>query len=368
MIPEYFFAIVAFIYFLIHLLLRKGLHNSLTLKKNSGNLPFVSVIVAGRNESANIGKCVESLKKIIYPDEKIEILIVDDHSTDDTLQIMNETAAGDPRFRIIQSREGSTGNLKGKANAIDTAIELCKGEVIVSTDADCIVQPEWVKETVKYYSKDTGMVCGFTEIKTDNTLFSKLQSLDWMYLLTLASSSAGIKMILSCLGNNLSFAKKAYERTGGYSSIDFSVTEDLALMRKIDAVKDLEVLYPVDDKCLVTTYPCQDLKELFSQKRRWFKGGIGINFLGYIIGFELYAVNIAVVSGWTFLNYKTYLFIVFVKVISELMLLSKTLSIFKMTRLYKYYPAFILYFAFYGLILPFSFLFSKNIRWKDRKF
>jgi len=219
-----------------------------------------------------------------------------------------------------------------------------------------------------YYSENTAMVCGFTNVKCDGSLFSKMQSLDWVYLLALASSSSGLNLILSCIGNNLSFTKKAYNDTGGYSSIGFSVTEDLALMRKINSISKYEIKYPVDKKCLVETLPCSTISELFSQKRRWFRGGIDINFLGYIIGAELYAMNIMLIFGLIFLSYKTYALLVLIKVLSEILLISGIVKRFEMGFLYRYYLLFCFYFAFYGLTLPFSFLFNKKIYWKGRKF
>src|SRR4030095_8571351 len=120
------------------------------------------------------------------------------------------------------------------------------GKIILSTDADCRVPPDWVLSTVSYYESNTGMVCGFTSVKSENSLFAKVQNIDWMYLLTLASASTGLRMIMSCVGNNLSFRKESYENAGGYESIDFSVTEDLALMRKIDSMKEYNIHFPVD--------------------------------------------------------------------------------------------------------------------------
>lgn len=366
---ETFFVSVTALYFFTHLFLLKGLINSFRLQKNSGQLlPKVSVIVAGRNESLNIVRCIESLSRINYPEELLEVILVNDNSTDNTFELMKESSKNFPFFKVINSSKNSSGNLKGKANAIDTAISVCTGEIIVATDADCMVSPNWVKETVKYYSDTTAMVCGFTLIKNNGTLFSIMQSIDWIYLLALASSSAGLNMILSCIGNNLSFRKKAYKDIGGYSAIGFSVTEDLALMRKINSYKKYGIKYPVDKECLVETLPCTDIPELLSQKRRWLRGGTGINFLGYIIGAELYIMNFLLLFGLLFLGIKMYLILISVKILSELILISGIMKRFELENLYKYYPLFCLYFAAYGLTLPFSFLIKTKIQWKGRKF
>lgn len=357
------------LYLILHLFLLYGLHRSLSLKKRElKEYPKISLIVAARNESENIAGCIKALAQIDYPKDKLEIILVNDNSTDNTRDIMMRESYGYQSFKVIDSRPSVSINLKGKANAIDTAIEHCSGEIIVSTDADCLVPENWAKSIVRYYSGNTGMVCGFTEIESKGSIFAKLQNIDWMYLLTLASASAGLKMIMSCVGNNLSFSKRAYFGAGGYSSIGFSVTEDLALMRKVNSHKKYDILFPVDKDCLVRTLPCKNLSELFSQKRRWFRGGIGINFLGYILGAELYLTNIILLFGLFFLSFKLYLILISIKCFAELMLLGKTFQRLSMNHLYKYYLPFILYFAFYGLTLPLSFLFDRKINWKGRKF
>lgn len=369
MTADIFFTSVTILYFFTHLILFYGLNRSIRLKKNlSSDFPKVSVIVAGRNESENIERCINSLAKTDYPPELLEIILVNDNSTDDTYEIMIRATKNNPVFKVINSEVSLSEKLKGKANALNTAIKQCTGDVIVSTDADCEVNPNWVRTTVKYYTKNVAMVCGFTKIKTDNGIFSKLQSLDWMYLLTLASASSGLNMILSCLGNNLSFSKKAYNGIGGYSAMDFSVTEDLALMRKLNSDNRFRVIYPVNKNCLIETLPCKNVSELMSQKRRWFRGGTGINSLGYLMGFELFSVNILLLTGFLYLDVKIYLILILLKTISELLLINKVIFIFKLQYLYKYYIVFMFYFAAYGLFLPLSFITGKKIKWKGREF
>ncbi|HMQ68690.1 MAG TPA: glycosyltransferase [Ignavibacteria bacterium] len=341
----------------------------MSLKKSKpADYPRVSVIVACRNESENIERCINSLAKTEYPSELMEIILVNDNSTDDTYEKMIIASKGNPVFKIINTNVNQSQNLKGKANALDTAIKICTGDYIVSTDADCEVGPYWVRETVRYFTENTAMVCGFTKIKSEKGIFSKLQNLDWMYLLSLASASSGLNMILSCLGNNLSYSKKAYSEIGGYAGINFSVTEDLALMRKLNSDKRFKVIYPVNKNCIAETFPCRSISELMSQKRRWFRGGTGINALGYLMGFELFSVNILLLTGYLFLDIKIYLLLIVLKTLSELLLISKVLHTFKLQYLYKYYIFFILYFAGYGLFLPLSFLTGKKIKWKGREF
>lgn len=362
------FIVSAFLYLLLHLIFLVGYLRSASLKQNPDNLNIkISVIVAARNEEKIILNCIESLKNLDYDKNLLEIFLVNDKSTDRTKEIMLACTKGHHEFIVMDSDSTETKNLKGKANAIDSAVKLATGNFILMTDADCIVPPGWVKETAKYYNGNVEMVCGFTKINYQNSFFAKLQALDWIYLQSLASCSSGIGSILSCIGNNLSFKKNVYDEIGGYSSIHFSVTEDLALMRRINSNSKYKVIYPVNSDCTVLTEECKTIRELYNQKKRWFKGGIGINFLGWILGFNMYAVNLMLIFGLFFLNPLMYLILIFIKLISELMIMMPVYYKLKFKGIFYLFPLFQFYFAVYGLLLPLTFLLGTKINWKERK-
>lgn len=365
---EIFLLIVAIVYLILHGYLLFGLTESINLSYNEKQLPFVSVIIAARNEKDNIEKCINSLKNLKYNKDLYEIILVNDKSTDNTKELMLNVAGKDSNFVIIDSNNSESSNLKGKANAIDTGIQIAKGDIILTSDADCEIPPDWIFETAKYYDKNTAMVCGFTNIKFTDSFFFKLQALDWVYLLSLASGSTGINKTLSCIGNNLSFRKSAYNEVGGYAGIEFSVTEDFALMRAIYKLKKYKIKYPVNYKSVVWTEACQDLKTLYKQKKRWFKGGLKINMLGYLMGLELYLMNLTLVFGLLILDPLIYLTLILIKFFSELLLILPVIFRLKLKNLLPYYFFYEIYFAFYGLLLPFSFIFGGSIDWKGRKF
>lgn len=363
------FAIVSSVlYFFLHLIFFFGFLRSNSLKKNikTGDIK-VTVIVAARNEEKIISNCISSLKRLNYDKDLLQIILVNDKSTDSTKSIMLNETKELRQFFIIDSDDATLKNLKGKANAIDSAIKIATGDIILMTDADCIVPENWVSETVKYYSENIQMVCGFTKINYRNSFFAKLQALDWIYLQSLASCSSGLGKILSCIGNNLTFTKNVYYDIGGYENINFSVTEDLALMRRINSDKNYKVIYPVNPECSITTEECKTTKELYNQKKRWFKGGLGINSLGWILGFELYIVNLILVFGLLFFNTNLYIFLIAVKIISELIIILPVYFKLRFKGLLLYFPIFQIYFSIYGLLLPFTFLHSSKINWKGRK-
>lgn len=356
---------IAFIYFILHFIFLLGfLQSSKIPQRNDNYKPSVTLIVAARNEECNIAECIHSLKNISY--SNIEFILVNDQSTDRTRDIIIEEISGLPKFKLIDTINDET-VLKGKIKAINQAIKLSNGEIIIMTDADCTVQKTWVDETVKYYHDNISMVCGFTLIKADNSLFAKLQSLDWLYLLSLASSSSGIGYIMSCIGNNLTYKKECYNNIGGYESIKFSVTEDLALLREMDKMEKYKVIYPINPRNLVLTNPCYTIKELYRQKKRWFRGGAGINVLGLLTGIILYTMSIVLLTGFLYIPFITYLIIILIKSISELLIVIPTYKKLEIKGLIRYFPLFQIYFALYGISLPFTFFTGNRIIWKDRK-
>ena len=141
---EYIFLTFFSIYFVQTFLDILGIRKKFG-KIKEAQFPSATVIVAARDEEDNILTCLESLDKIEYPEEKLEIIIVDDNSTDRTGEIIADFIAHKPKFKCIKPKR-EIGELKGKTNAIANAVEVSSGEIILTTDADCTVFPGWVSE------------------------------------------------------------------------------------------------------------------------------------------------------------------------------------------------------------------------------
>lgn len=359
---------VFIIYFILHFILFIGfLRSRKFLYRVAPPLrKKVTVVVAARNEEENITSCIESLKALNYNPELLQIIIVNDSSTDNTLNLIESHTRHHPQFKIIDLSETSNTKLKGKLNALNEALKVATGEIIMLTDADCVVPPDWISETVMYYTDNVGMVCGYTRIKEEKSLFSKLQTLDWLYLQSLAAYSSGINQTLSSIGNNFSYSKDAYQAVGGYENIKVSITEDLALLRAIDAIGKYKILYPINYKRMVITKPCKNLKELLRQKKRWFRGGFGINTLGYILGIVMYITNFVLLTGFLYLPIEFYLFLIAIKFISDLLIIIPPYFLLKFKKLMIYFLLFEIYFAIYGVLLPFTFIGGAKVIWKER--
>jgi len=329
-----------------------------------GELPTVSVVVTARNEDKNILTCIESLDKLIYPEGKLEIIIVDDASTDATWSILNDFLKDKSIFKAIQLDENQSNKLKGKTRAMAEGIKIANGEIILTTDADCIVNPLWAKTIASYYVGNVGVVNGFTTQIVKNS-FSGMQAIDFVYLLFIAAGIINLGKPISCIGNNMSFRKKAYVETGGFENLPFSVTEDFLLLNSIHKLKKYEVIYPLNRDSLVISKPASSFGELFNQKKRWAVGGIDTPPIGIGLMFWSFLTNLFLLLTPFFLS-ASWLYLAFFKVAIDFFVLLPVHQRLGLQKNLKYFPVFQIYYIIYVLILPFVVLLNKKVKWKDR--
>jgi cellulose synthase/poly-beta-1,6-N-acetylglucosamine synthase-like glycosyltransferase len=335
-------------------------------RRKEDKLPDVSVIVAARNEEQSILRCLKSLDKLDYPEDKLQIILVDDRSTDKTGNIIDNFIIDKPKFTKIETKK-EIGRLKGKTNALANAIEIASGEIILTTDADCVMVPTWIKTTISYYREDVGMVNGYTT-QTANSNFSGMQAIDFIYLLIVAAGTINLRTPISCIGNNMSYRKKAYFEVGGYENLPFSVTEDFNLLKAINRLKKYKIIYPLNIDALVTSSACKDLKSLYHQKKRWGVGGLKATWQGYIIFVFGYLTNLMTLLTPIFYT-KNWLYLVLFKLATDLFLLFPAYVQLGLVKDLRYFIAFEIYYTIYVILLPLIILFTgKNVSWKGRKY
>jgi len=369
----YLVIIAVILYSLRTLLMLIG---SIKEKKRTQNImqseyiPFVSVIVPSRNEETNIETCIDSLMKSTYPADKFEIVAIDDRSTDSTPNILKRLTEKYQNVKIITVTEQNRNtNLIGKPGALAAGVEQSSGELLLMTDADCIVNKDWIKTIAStFQDENVGLVASFTLIKGDR-VFDIIQAIEWIYLHTMASAGIGLNTPLGCYGNNLTVRRSVYNDLGGYENIPFSVTEDLALLQAVNH-SGKKVHYLCDSTATVTTEPCRTFTEYISQHRRWAKGGLKLGWIAtafVITGIAVWSGLIAaILSGkllWIFA-------VLFVRLIGDYSLIDSSLGHLGKTvgsaRRSFIIPA-IIFFMFIELILPFTML-SKKIIWKGQTF
>lgn len=334
-------------------------------KISEDKLPSASIIVAARNEEDKILRTLKSLDTLEYPEGKLQIIIVDDQSTDSTGKIIDDFIKDKPRFQKITTEEHHT-KLIGKMRALAYAIKAATGEIILTTDADCEVKPTWAKTVCSYYQDDVAIVTGVTTQTAENW-FHGMQAIDFVYLLTAGAGTTNLNFPISCIGNNMSYRKSAYDEVGGYENLPHSVTEDFTLMNAIYNLKKYKVIFPVDEQTLVTSIPCRTLKSLIRQKKRWGVGGLGVPFRGFVIMFWGFMANILVLLTPFFFS-TAWLYLVVFKISLDFFLLYPLHVKLGIKKNLKYFFHFEIYYLIYVVLLPFIVLPNKKVIWKGREY
>ena len=326
--------------------------------------PMVSIIVAARNEEEFIADCLTSLTQLEYPKDKLELIIVNDRSTDKTPDIIESFEKRYPNIKTLTTNfEG--GNLRGKTNAIAQGADISTGEILMFTDADCKVPRTWVSGIVKYFDEETGIVGGFTVLESKNT-FERIQYLDWLFLFGIASGAVGLNIPLTIVGNNLSVRRSAYQATGGYRIIPFSVTEDYALVQAVQKLKSYKIKFPINSKLVVRSQPCKTLCHLFHQRQRWSTGGLDMIFIGKLIASISWFISLLLIVGIYFTPKLIWVLIFFIKFITDYYFINIPSKQLQMKSSLKDIFIFEIYLLIYVIIIPFIAIFSRKIIWKER--
>jgi cellulose synthase/poly-beta-1,6-N-acetylglucosamine synthase-like glycosyltransferase len=329
--------------------------------------PKVSIIVAARNEELNIRRCLDSLMRLTYPPELLEVIIVNDRSTDATPDIIREFTARRSNIHLLNARVG-LGHLRGKANAISQGIETSTGEIILMTDADCTLPPGWVEDTAKYYvDRSVGIVPGFTAIRHDN-MFEAMQTLDWFALFSVAASATKLGFPVTAVGNNFTIRRSAYDAVGGYAGIPFSVTEDYALFHAVTSGTSYRACFPLDPSTVVESEPCKTWRDLYRQRKRWFAGGRDMDARSISIFASAWLLNAMILAGLFIEVSPLLVSVVVLKMGVDFALVLPAIAAFRRWELLSAFPLYAIYYFFYVLIYPPIVLIGRNVVWKDQQF
>jgi len=247
----------------------RGWHNLVYFNpQKSDPQTKVSIIVAARDEEANITKTIDDLVAQQYPKVLTEIIIIDDHSTDRTAEIVLSYA--DRNVKLIKLNEDRALN-SYKKKAIQTAIGTCSGDLIITTDADCRMGADWLATIVNLYEqKNYKMISSPVAYFQEKSFFERLQSLEFLYLIGLGASTIGNKEPSTCNGANLAYEKTTFYEVGGFQGIDdLASGDDELLLHKIAARYPDQIGFLKNREAIVYTHAKETLGAFIQQRKRW---------------------------------------------------------------------------------------------------
>jgi cellulose synthase/poly-beta-1,6-N-acetylglucosamine synthase-like glycosyltransferase len=241
---------------------RMAVTNAEEVSRNAAETPMVSVIVAARNENGVINHLLTDLAAQVY--SPFEVIVVDDHSDDEMASSVANIVKTDARFGLLNA----VGH--GKKRAITRGVQAARGSIIMTTDADCRVGPQWISEmALHFYNGQTQFVFGGVTMEAE-TFFAHVQSIEFATLIATGAATAAIGHPTMCNGANLAFRKAAFNDVDGFSGNENVPSgDDEFLMRKIMARHLNGVKFAAGTQTVVRTKANDDLISLFHQRIRW---------------------------------------------------------------------------------------------------
>ncbi len=362
-----FFALAVLLYVAISIALQIGIRRLPAARAEL--TPQVSILIAARDEENNLANCLDALLANVYPVSRLEILVIDDRSTDGTRTIAENCAARRAHVRVIALDKLLDG-MSGKASAICQGMDHARGEIILIIDADCLPSKQWIRNMVSGFTPEVGMVGAFTLLSNfqepRDGFFSRVQNLDWLYLLSVGAGAAGLEMPVSILGNNFGFRREVYEVVGGYRRLGFSIIEDCALMNAMLRQTKWRVRFVLEPGAAILSLPPLTWRAFIDQRKRWSAGGKEVSTFGKLLLIAGFLRHIATILGFIFIKPIALIIaaVLLVSLADFLLLLSTTSRLGRRDSLF-YFPFFEIYFLLYSFLFAPVVALPTTVRWKN---
>ncbi len=324
----------------------------------------ITVTVSARNEERDLPACIASLVALDYPPAKLQIILVDDHSTDSTGEIIDAAAKAHTNITALHSASLPPNGLEAKGRGIANGFAHATGDWVFITDADASVHPQWLRHMLGRATEKTGMVGGTVVVDAIGAI-GTVERVSWAYTQLFSLAASGWNVPFVCVGPNMAIRRSAYVEAGGLERAEFRVSEDVALFTMV-ASRHMEVQSYADEQTAATLRPVPSARHLVSQQRRWFGGGLsqGLAYsLPLLASFWWgFGVVLYVLLGWT-LSVTWWLAFIGAKAIVDAVALAMQQRRLNLEHHVRYLWVIELYHLFVFLVLPPSFLFSRKIRW-----
>lgn len=328
----------------------------------------ISVIIPARNEESNIGILLQALKDQTYPTGLMEVIVVDDHSTDSTATVVSQF----PFVKLIQLNQSNINSFKKKA--LETGIAAARGEMIVTTDADCIPTENWLQQIASFKIENRAIfIAAPVSIHCESSAVQIFQAMDFMVLQGITGAVVHKNQLSMCNGANLAYERNAFFEVGGFSGIDkIASGDDMLLMQKISVRYPRQLFYLKSREAIVETQPMKTWKEFFNQRIRWAskathyqdKGILPVLLLVYLFNISFLFLFIA--GFWDLKYWIALLGLLLFKTLVELPLFISVAKFFNKQWSIKWFPLFQPLHIFYTILSGLFGQFGKY-EWKGRK-
>ena len=335
-----------------------------------------SVVVPFRNEVTNMEALLESLKALDYPKTLFEIILVDDDSEDNSVQIIESFLENNQREELnISILKNQRHSNSPKKDAIETAISLSKFEWIITTDADCVVPKLWLEAFDAFIQKKAPkLIVAPVGYKISNSILDYFQLHDFLSLQTATVGGFGIGNPFLCNGANLCYSKPIFKELNGFEgNTNIASGDDLFFMEKVakDYQKDIHFLK--SKNAIVYTKPEASLKALFNQRVRWSsKISAYNNLFSKALALVVLLMNASLIVGLAFsffglLSWQFLCVLFVIKFSIDFLFIFRSSNFFNQNSSLKLYPLNSLMYPFFVVAVSCYAMFF-NYKWKGRSF
>ena len=336
--------------------------------ENTGLSPKTkfSIVVPFRNEAENLPILLNSFSKLNYPNDWFEVILVDDFSCEQ-FQVQSS------KFKLTVIKNIRVSN-SPKKDAISTAMQTAENDWIITTDADCVVNENWLLSLDNYIQlNDVSMIAGAVTYECENSFLHHFQQLDLASLQGATMGSFGIGKGFMCNGANFAYSKSFFKELNGFGGNDgIASGDDVFLLQKAIARFPEKVHYLKSENNIVVTKPLDDWKSLFYQRVRWAsKTGSYQSRFGKGLGLVVFVGNLAWVLGvgcWLLglILFQDMVLLFLLKFIVDAVLIYKANLFLTKTKIRFLVSGSLLYPFFSSSVALYS-LFGKY-EWKGRRF
>lgn len=342
---------------------------------NKNNLIKVSVLIAARNEEKNIEKLLESLKKQSFSKELFEVIIVNDHSTDNTDEIINNFINKNKELDVKLLKAEKT----GKKHAISQALHSAINELVIVTDADCVLNDLWIESIVGFYQEEKcKMILAPVLLSPAENLFEKMQVLEHLSLIGSTAGSASIGFPVMCNGANMAYERKAALEVEKFrKDFDIPSGDDMFLLEQfVKCYGHNNVKFLLSKSAVVKTKTCKTIKDFFRQRRRWVSKTKSYTSWKVIVTalivlfFNLSIISLLVSAFFVPALWSIYILLTLLKFFIDFPLLKNITNFMNQGSLLKWvlpleiiYPFYVVFTALSGTI--FTKLKSENGKWSQ---
>ena len=237
------------------------------IKKKLRKFPLVTVIVPAFNESETILETLNSIFELNYPKNKIQLIVVNDGSTDSTNEKIKRVIKQKSDNSIILIEQEN----QGKATSLNNALKKARGELFACLDADSIVDKDTLEKMVRFYQDNPNLAIATPAMKVKNpkTLFQKFQRIEYLASMFISRIMGHLDMIYVAPGPFSLYRTEIIKMLGGFDV--GNLTEDQEIAYRIQ--KNNYSIRQCHNAYVYTNSP-KNIKSLYRQRNRWFKGSL----------------------------------------------------------------------------------------------